>query len=196
MERRPSGAPAAAPIAIRAAAERDFFAIAQITSHYILTSTIHFGYEPVAPEELVAAWRAGRARYPWLVAASDDRVIGYAKAGVWRERAAYAWTTEVGLYVDPAERGRGVGRALYTALLAALEAAGFHSAVAGITLPNAVSEALHRALGFEPIGTVRDAGWKHGAWHDVAFWQRRLAPARHDPSGAPSWPAGASDPAP
>lgn len=53
-------------------------------------------------------------------------------------------------------------------------ARGHRTALAGIALPNEASTGLHRALGFEPVGTYRRVGWKHGRWHDVAWYQRAL----------------------
>lgn len=162
-------------MAIRLACDDDFGAITEITNHYIATSAIHFAYEPLPPDALLAAWRGYRDRYPWFVAEDAGRVAGYAKAGTWRDRAAYAWTAEIGLYVAADLRGRGHGHALYGALLDELAARGFRSAIAGITLPNAPSVALHEAFGFVSVGTVRDAGWKLGHWRDVEFWQKRFA---------------------
>jgi L-amino acid N-acyltransferase YncA len=166
-------------MAIRPVHKDDFDAIAAITNHYIATSAIHFGYEPVAAAELRASWLA-HPRHPYLV---DDRdgVVAYAKAAPWRERAAYSWTAEVGIYVAADARGGGIGRPLYEALLAACVAAGFRSAVAGITMPNDASVALHARLGFEPVGTFRDAGWKQGAWHAVAFFQKMLSTSSEPP---------------
>lgn len=158
--------------AVRPAEPADFDAIAAITNHYIATTTIHFGYEPVSADVLRASVRP---RYPWFVADAQGRVVGYAKAGTWRERAAYDWTTEIGLYVDHEMRGRGIGNALYTALLDELARRGFRSAIAGISLPNAPSIALHRAFGFSSVGVVREAGFKHGRWTDVEFFQKQLA---------------------
>ena len=166
---------------IRPARSEDFAAIVAITNHYIATTAIHFAYEPLAEADIRAMWERYRDRHPWLVtedAASTGgagRVVGYAKSGVWRDRAAYAWTAEVGLYIAPDARSKGIGTALYSALLAELVDRGFRSAVAGITLPNAASIALHEKLGFEHVGTFADAGWKHGAWHAVDFWQKRFA---------------------
>jgi phosphinothricin acetyltransferase len=160
-------------MSIRPATERDFPAIAAITNHYIATTTIHFGYEPVTADELAAGWRG--SRFPWLVTTDDtDTAIGYAKATVWRERAAYNRTTELGLYIAHDLRGRGLGTALYRELIAEVTRRGFHSAIAGITLPNDASLALHRRLGFVDVGVVRDAGWKLDRWNDVAFFQLML----------------------
>jgi phosphinothricin acetyltransferase len=58
-------------------------------------------------------------------------------------------------------------------------------AVAGMTLPNDASVGLHRALGFEPVGTYRRIGFKHGAWHDVAWVQRALADGQDPPADEP-----------
>jgi len=81
---------------------------------------------------------------------------------------------EVSVYVHPDHQRRRVARSLYEALFALLSAQGFHMLVAGITLPNAASVALHEALGFEEVGTFKRTGLKHGAWHDVGFWELRL----------------------
>lgn len=173
----------------RPARAEDFTAIAAITNYYIETTSIHFGYEPCTPEDLRQLWKRARDQHPWLVAEdsliADQKpgpVIGYAKSGVWRERNAYAWTAEVGVYIAPLERGRGIGSGLYDELLNAVKERGFRSAVAGITLPNDASIALHQKLGFEHIGTFADAGWKHGAWHAVDFWQKRFSTGSEGPS--------------
>ena len=158
---------------IRAAHADDFDAIADITNHYIASTAIHFAYDPITADDLRVSWHE-HPRHPFLVDDDGDRVLAFAKAGPWRERAAYAWTAEVGIYVAHDARGRRVGTELYAALLDELAARGFRSAVAGITLPNDASLALHARLGFEPVGTFRDAGFKLGAWHDVAWFQKRL----------------------
>jgi phosphinothricin acetyltransferase len=119
----------------------------------------------------------GKPKFPWLVDARDGAVVAYAKGGTWRERAAYQWTVETGIYVADTARGQGVGAALYAALLDRLVGGGFRSAVAGITLPNDASVRLHERLGFAYVGTFHDAGFKLGAWHAVAWYQRRLAAA-------------------
>lgn len=167
---------------IRPARDDDFPAIAAITNHYIATTTIHFAYEPLTAEALRAKVEP---RFPWFVAAEGDDVLGYAKAGTWRDRRAYDWTAEIGLYIRADARGRGLGRALYGTLLDELARRGFRSAIAGITLPNDASVALHHRFGFTSIGVVRDAGFKHGTWCDVEFFQKRFTTSSSSPPAAP-----------
>jgi phosphinothricin acetyltransferase len=166
---------------IRPARADDFQTIAAITNHYIANSAIHFAYEPVTEAELRSAWERTRELYPWLVTDAGREILGYAKSGVWRDRTAYSWTCEVGLYIAEHARGRGLGRALYDALLAQCAERGFRSAVAGITVPNSASTALHQRCGFHRVGTFADAGWKNGAWHAVEFWQKRFSTGPEGP---------------
>lgn len=153
---------------------RDVAPANALTNHFIEHTTTHFGSTPATDEAFGAAWEKGRARHPWLAAEVDGRFAGYAKAGIWRERDAYARTAETGLYVADGLRGRGVGRALYAALLERLRAAGFRTVVAGVTLPNEASVRLHEAVGFRPVGVFHAVGHKFGAWHDVGFWELDL----------------------
>jgi phosphinothricin acetyltransferase len=145
-----------------------------LTNHYIAHTAVHFGLTPQADAEFEAMWRSGCERYPWLAAEVDGRFAGYAKAGLWRSREAYALTAEVSVYVEPAFHGRGVGRALYGALIERLRAGGFHTAVGGVTLPNQASVRLHEAMGFRHVGTFREVGRKFDQWHDVGWWQLML----------------------
>lgn len=151
-------------------------AIAAITNHYIANTAIHFGTELVPAEAFAAQWQA-RGRHPWLVAERAGEVLAYAKAGTWRERAAYRHTTETGIYVADGARGGGIGRALYAALIPEIERAGFHTIVAGIAMPNEPSVKLHEQLGFRHVGTFREVGWKLERWHDVAWFERVLPTA-------------------
>ncbi|MBL9150286.1 MAG: N-acetyltransferase [Phycisphaerae bacterium] len=161
-------------VEIRTVEDSDWPAIADLTNHYIEHTAIHFGYDPVTPNELRELWWPKRDLYPFLVAADGTRFLGYAKAGVWRERAAYKWTAEVGVYVARDTQGAGVGTRLYQALIDACRERGFHSLVGGITLPNEPSVRLHERVGFVKVAHFAHAGYKFGAWHDVGFWQVKL----------------------
>jgi len=93
-----------------------------------------------------------------------------------RDRAAYRWSVETGLYLIRDAQGRGLGRRLLSAHLDLLERQGFVTIVAGIALPNEASVALHETLGFTLSGIERGVGFKHGRWVDVGRWQKDLAP--------------------
>jgi len=115
------------------------------------------------------------AAHDWLVLEDGGRVVGYAYAGTFHARAAYRWACEVSVYLEHGFSRRGGGRALYSELLPRLTRRGFRVAIAGMTLPNEGSVGLHRAFGFEPVGTYRRIGFKFGRWHDVAWTQLMLA---------------------
>jgi len=168
---------------------RDGGACVAIYGPYVAGSPVSF--EEVAPtaQQFEAHIATTSERYPWLVLEDAGDVIGYAYAAQHRARAAYRWTVDVGVYVDPARHRSGAGRMLYEALLELLRRQRLRSACAGITLPNDASIGLHRALGFEPVGTYRSIGWKAGGWRDVAWWQLALAPDGHG-DGAPPEPLG------
>jgi L-amino acid N-acyltransferase YncA len=161
---------------IRDANEHDAKACAAIYAPYVTDTAITFEYEPPSAAEMARRIAAAQRTHAWLVLEDDGRVVGYAYAGPYKERAAYRWPCEVSVYLETGRRRSGSGRLLYEALFARLAERGFRTLVAVMTLPNDASEGLHRALGFEPIGTFRRVGWKHGQWRDVAWAQRSIGP--------------------
>jgi phosphinothricin acetyltransferase len=142
---------------------------------------ISFEAQPPGVEEMRGRIAKVSAKLPWLVCEEGGEVWGYVYATPHRERAAYQWSVEVSAYVAEARRRRGVGRALYTSLFAALALQGYYGAYAGVTLPNPASVGLHEAVGFVPVGVYHGVGYKLGRWHDVGWWQRELRPRGPDP---------------
>jgi L-amino acid N-acyltransferase YncA len=168
-----------ATLTVRDATPLDAPRCAEIYAPYVEETAVSF--EAVAPDadEMARRIAAAAERHAWLVLEDDGRVVGYAYGGPHAARAAYRWSCEVSVYLEMARRRTGGGRALYEALLARLAERGYRMACAGMTLPNEASAGLHRAMGFEPVGTYRRIGFKDGAWHDVAWVQRELGdPAR------------------
>ena len=159
---------------IRLAKAGDAAAIASIYRPYVEQS--HFTFEEVPPGAEEIAARMSNPIHPWLVACADGRVIGYASTSPMRNRAAYRWSIETGIYLAPDAQGQGLGRKLLGAHLDLLERQGFVTAIAGIALPNDASVALHEKLGFTLCGIERGVGFKRGTWVDVGRWQRDLAP--------------------
>lgn len=171
---------------IRDATAADAEACAAIYAPYVTATAITFEYEPPSADEMAHRIATAQFDHAWLVHEDEDRVVGYAYATRYKERAAYRWAAEVSVYVEMGRRRTGAGRALYEALFERLVERGVRVAVAGMTLPNEASVGLHRAVGFEPVGVYRQIGWKLGLWHDVARVQKLLTEgdgAPHEPHG-------------
>lgn len=154
--------------------------VAEIYAAAIAGGAATFDLEPPP----MAWWRAlldgtdPAAGHLLLVAlSSDGAVLGYAKSGSFRPKAAYASTCELSIYIGAAARGRGVGTALYTELLARLDRSGLRLAVAGVSEPNPPSARLHQAHGFQPVGKFIGVGVKFGRAWDVSWYQRPLRSA-------------------
>jgi L-amino acid N-acyltransferase YncA len=159
---------------IRRVTPADAAAIAAIYNHHVVNTVVTFEENPV--DEATMRSRIGEidASHAWFVATIDGRVGGYAYASAWRARSAYRRSVETTVYVANEMVGRGLGRALYDALLRELAQRGFHCAMGGIALPNAASVALHERMGFDKVAHLREVGWKLGRWIDVGYWQRLL----------------------
>jgi L-amino acid N-acyltransferase YncA len=159
---------------IRLARGADAPAIAAIYRPYVDGSRISF--EETAPGANDIALRMASPLHPWLVSEEVGGVVGYASTSPMRNRAAYRWSVETGIYLAPSAQGRGIGRQLLSTHLNLLQRQGFVTVIAGIALPNDASVALHEKLGFVLSGIERGVGFKLGEWVDVGRWQRDLAP--------------------
>jgi L-amino acid N-acyltransferase YncA len=164
----------AQPIRIRSATKADTPALLSIYRPIVETSATSFEIEAPSISEFSARIEKALAGWQWLVAEQEGQCIGYAYGSAHRERPAYRWSVEVSAYVRPDRHRLGVGRTLYLRLFDELAQKGFCHAYAGITLPNDASVALHRRVGFEPIGIFKSVGRKFAKWHDVAWFQRTL----------------------
>lgn len=170
------------PRFIRLASAADANDVAAIYAPFCRETPVSFETEAPSVEEMERRIAKTLKAYPWLVCEEDGQVIGYAYASQHRERAAYCWSVDVSVYVRDGHRRSGIGRALYTSLLALLRLQGFRTALAGATLPNPGSVGLHEGMGFEVVGTYRNIGFKCGKWHDVRWWQLRLTESDANPS--------------
>jgi phosphinothricin acetyltransferase len=160
---------------IRVATPADADAITAIYAPVVASTSISFELTPPSVDEMRSRIVKTLQDLPWLVSEDDQgSVDGYVYASKHRERPAYQWSVDVTAYVREDARGTGIGKRLYRALFDELALLGYFQAFAGIALPNAASVALHESVGFEPIGVYRKVGFKHGAWHDVGWWQREL----------------------
>ena len=163
-------------LTIRPAAVADLPSVTEIYDHAVRFGTATF---ELASPDLAEMTRRFQALvdggYPYLVAASEDRVVGYAYAGSYRPRPAYRFTVENSVYLQPAIHRRGIGLQLLQRLIVECEARGFRQMIAVIgDSANAASIGVHSRCGFEMIGTHPNVGRKFGRWLDTVMMQRPL----------------------
>ena len=168
---------------IREATSADLPAITALYGREVLTGTATFELDPPSLAGMTGRFEAVRARgLPWVVAEIDGAFAGYAYASPFRPRPAYRYGVEGSIYVDEAARGRGIGRALLSALIDRVGGLGLRHILGAIcdSATSQASIALHERLGFIRAGTYRQVGWKFDRWIDVHLMQLDL-----DPTGAP-----------
>ncbi|MGH8714720.1 MAG: GNAT family N-acetyltransferase [Casimicrobiaceae bacterium] len=173
-------------ISVRAATAGDLAAISAIYAHHVLHGTASFELAAPDGEDMRRRWRDAVERgLPYMVATltpDDGTIAGYAYASPYRARPAYRYTVEDSVYVAAACAGRGAGRALLAAVIAACEPLGYRQMVAVIGgSDNAASIALHTALGFERAGCLAAVGRKFDRWVDTVLMQRALGPGAAAP---------------
>jgi phosphinothricin acetyltransferase len=160
---------------IRDARTGDLPATLAIYNHAVVHTTASYDYQPRSVERH-EAWFAAKQEsgLPVLVAKREGQVAGYASYGPFRAWDGYRFTVEHSVYVDEAHRRRGIASALMRQLLERAQGQGLHLMVAGIDAGNAGSLELHRRLGFEDAGVLKEAGYKFERWLDLAFMTRKL----------------------
>ncbi|MBC7767869.1 MAG: N-acetyltransferase [Phycisphaerales bacterium] len=168
---------------VRPCFQQDLEMVQLIYAHHVLTGTGTFEIEPPSLDEMGARWGDIVQRgWPFLVTSRTDnlsRVMGFAYARQYRDRAAYAKTFEVSVYCAPTTPRQGAGALMLAHLLNALRADGVREALAFIgDSANAASIGLHAKLGFRHVGTLANAGEKFGKLLDVVVMQRSIPPLR------------------
>jgi L-amino acid N-acyltransferase YncA len=157
---------------IRNADIHDAISIAEIYNHYVLRSHATFEIDPIEIDEMERRIENCLTRaLPFLVAAVDDEIRGYACAQPYKPRAAYQHSVEISVYVSPTATANGIGTALYTTLFDKLADSGVHAVIAGISLPNDSSVRLHEKFGMSKVAHFREVGRKFDRWIDVGYWE-------------------------
>jgi len=156
-------------ISIRPLLPADWPAIRDIFAQGIATGQATFETEPPVWEDWDNSHRADCR----LIAELNGIVAGWAALTPVSGRCVYAGVAEVSIYVAEAFRGRGVGRALLSALVEESEQAGIWTLQAGIFPENRASIALHEHCGFRLVGTRERLGQMEERWRDVVLLERR-----------------------
>ena len=167
-------------IMIRMATLEDAENILNIYAYYIKNTAITFEYEVPSLEEFKERIAATLKKYPHLVAEKDGEILGYAYAGVFKDRAAYDWSAELSIYLKKEEIGHGVGRILYEALEKEMKERGFLNLYACIAYPEVEDEYLtknsakfHEHLGYKLVGEFQKCGYKFGRWYNM-IWMEKI----------------------
>jgi phosphinothricin acetyltransferase len=163
-----------ADLVIRSAIRDDLPRLTELYNYYVVHTPITFDCEPYTVEQR-ETWFSQfgpKGRHRLLVAEEDGRVLGYAGTRRFRPKAAYETTVETTIYCALQAVGKGIGSRLYGALFQALKDEDVHRVVAGYTLPNPASAALHERFGFKPVGIFSENGRKFGRYWDVCWTER------------------------
>ena len=158
--------------AIRPATHADLRAIVGLYNWAVNQTFATIDSEPLDDEEAAAWWEAHGKRSKLIVSTDESGVIGWARLFPWKQRGFDV--VEDLVYVDPVHQGRGIGRALLTELIKEARGLGYRTIVATIATDNRSGLALHSRLGFEVVGTIKDAANKFDRWMDITLVQRSL----------------------
>lgn len=160
-------------INIRSAQIEDAADLVAIYAPYVENTAITFETEVPTVADFASRIKKTLEKFPYLVA-EEGRVVGYAYASTYKDRAAYDWTVELSVYVAQEARGKGIGSLLYDAIEEDLTARGFKNFLACIALPNPASLALHKKRGYEQVAHFKNVGYKFDNWHDIVWLQKSL----------------------
>lgn len=173
---------------VRPAAPEDAAALLEIYAPYVEKTAVTFEYAVPSAEAFAGRVARTLERYPYLAAEAEGRILGYAYAGPFKERAAYDWAVETTVYVREGERRRGIGRRLYEVLEGCLAAQGILNVNACIACPEREDEYLtrdsvdfHRRLGWRLAGEFRQCGCKFGRWYNMVWMEKHIGEHREDP---------------
>jgi L-amino acid N-acyltransferase len=161
---------------IRPARPEDAAAIAALLNHWIETSAITFNPVPKTDadiREMIAAKAV--AGHAFLVAVDEGgTLLGQASYGQFRAGVGYKTCMEHSIALAPEARGSGVGRALMVAIEDHARAQGAHQMIAGVSGENDEGRVFHERLGYVPVATVPEAGFKFGRFMDLVLMQKFL----------------------
>lgn len=180
---------------IRDARPSDAEALLEVYRWYVEHTAITYEYDVPTEEEFRRRIEATLQCWPYIIAEEDGQVLGYAYAGAFHPRAAYAWCAELSIYLRHDCRGRGIGTALYGELSRRLSLMGILNLEACIACTPTEDEYLtnasprwHRKLGFREVGTFSRCGYKFDRWYDMVWMERIIGEhVAHQPPVTP-WP--------
>ena len=177
-------------VSFRIATLEDCQAILDIYADYIKNTAITFEYEVPSTEAFRQRMENILAKYPYVVAQCGSKVVGYAYAGVFKDRAAYDWACEVSIYLHPDVQKQGIGKRLYAYLEGYLKKMGLCNFYACISYPEVDDEYVtqnsakfHVHVGFRMVGIFKQTGYKFGRWYDMVWMEKMIGEHKKDQAG-------------
>ena len=162
---------------IRDVTYQDAKSIVGIYNFYIENTVATFEEDLLTSKDIISRInKSSLDNLPWLIAELDGEVIGYAYATKWKERTSYRFSVEITVYLKTTLGAKGWGTRLYTNLLEQLRSnpQKIHAVIAGISLPNVASIALHEKIGMKQVAEFKEIGYKLNRWVDTGYWQMIL----------------------
>jgi L-amino acid N-acyltransferase YncA len=172
---------------IRNATPEDASAILAIYEPHIRNTAITFETQTISLQNFQERIARIQSKFPWLVYEEEGKILGYAYASTYRERAAYSWDCESSVYIAEEAHRKGIASKLYTELLERLRVQGYYNVYAFITYPHESSVRLHKKFGFREVGIFYKTGYKLGKWWDLIVMEKALKEHEEEPT-APAAP--------
>ena len=160
---------------IRQVSIEDADKIAEIYNYFIESTIATFEEQLIDVEEMKKKILGVIQKFPWIVYENNGQIMGYAYAGIWKNRSAYKHSVEITVYLNQKITSNGIGSKLYYELIKQLKELGVHVVIGGISLPNEISVALHEKFGFKKVAHFKEVGYKFNKWVDVGYWQLTIS---------------------
>ncbi len=160
---------------IRQVSIEDADKIAEIYNYFIESTIATFEEQLIDVEEMKKRILGVIQKFPWIVYENNRQIMGYAYAGIWKNRSAYKHSVEITVYLNQKITSNGIGSKLYYELIKQLKELGVHVVIGGISLPNEISVALHEKFGFKKVAHFKEVGYKFNKWVDVGYWQLTIS---------------------
>ncbi len=159
---------------LRMAKLTDSAEILDIYKPYILSTTVTFEYDVPTVADFTERVKNISSKYPYVVCEDDGRLLGYCYGTRFMQRAAFGLDAELSVYLKESARGRGIGTALYGAVIEILEEMNIRNMYGLIAYPNEASVKLHEEYGFNMAGVLKKTGYKFGRWIDLMYFERHI----------------------
>lgn len=173
---------------IRIASAKDAAALLEIYAPYVKNTAITFEYEVPSLQEFERRIENILKKYPYLVAETDGKIVGYAYVSAFKERAAYDWAVETSIYIDEKLKRMGIGKKLYSVLEEILKKQNILNLNSCIAFADIEDEFLkndsvyfHEKCGYSMVGKFHKCGCKFGKWYSMVWMEKFLGEHNENP---------------